>query len=1209
MKRILDFLKAIIFSRVVLYILGMLVAALLIWFIGPLVGIGDSTPLGGVMQRTLAITLIPSLMGLGAGFSNLRYARQNQQLQQSLTESPKAKAEAAGAEETAELGGRLKEALELLKKTKVRRTWGSGWLYELPWYIFIGPPGSGKTTALTNSGLKFPLAAELGNKAVRGVGGTRSCDWWFTESAVLIDTAGRYTTQDSDAEVDSSAWTGFLKLLKKYRKRQPINGAIIAIGISDLLIATEEQRAAHARAIRARLAELYNELGVRFPVYVLFTKCDLIAGFVEFFDDLGREGREQVWGVTFPPAKPQEEGAVVAAYAAEFDGLIGRLDDRLLERLQQEGDIQRRALIFGFPQQFATLKELTDGFLREVFEANRYQKPARLRGVYFTSGTQDGTPIDRLMSAMAANFGISRQQLQSFSSGGRSYFLTRLMRDVVFGEASLVSADSKVEKRARLVHYGVMTLAGTATVVVVLAWVAAYFNNAAMIREIEQRTALYDENSKPLQLDRAVADHDLRAILPLLAIARDMPGGYTHRDQTSPLLLQLGLYQGDKLGSQAIAVYRRELNRLLLPRMLLRLEQQLAQNQSRPEFLYEALKIYLMLGQQGKLDKSLVKRWMGLDWQAQLPGAENAASRDALQHHLDALLEKPLTPVALHGALVEQTRAILLREPVAEHVYNLIKTHPRITALPEWRISDHAGPAVARALVRPSGKSLAEGIPGLYTHDGYFFGFKPLLPEAAKEVAAQNWVLGQKVNVSDDPASIAHLQRDVTSLYLEDFAAQWDKLLADIALVPFAGVSQATQILNVLSAPDSPLRALLVSAADETWLSRVPEQPNTQPNALAAAAAQAAQQAAQNAEKKAAKSAPGIGKSLAEQQLSTVIGSQATAASEDIAGPFTDKRFKSLHELVAGDGKKPPPIDAGIASLNDLYLAMNRANSSGDVTKALSDHEGVAKVQADASRLPEPMRGMVASAVKQISALTVGGTRAQLNALWTSSVVPFCESALENRYPAFKTASNEITLDDFTHLFSKGGLIDTFFNTNLRQYVDVSKNPWVWQKVHDLDLAIPQTTLTQFQRAAAIRDSMFVGGGGKPGVSFEIVPVDLDPTSTQVILEMDGQTIAYDHGPPRPVRMIWPGPSGIGHVRIAFQPTDPSTATTLEVDGVWAWLRVLHQSQLKQSTGADRFVATFKVANRSASFELRANSVVNIFAVNQLELFRCPPKL
>ncbi len=110
----------------------------------------------------------------------------------------------------------------------------------------------------------------------------------------------RYTTQESDQSADNAGWLGFLNLLKKNRPRQPINGAIIAISLSDLSLTDEMTQKSHARAIRRRLQELREKLEVRFPVYVLFTKADLIAGFTEFFDDLGKEEREQVWGFTLP---------------------------------------------------------------------------------------------------------------------------------------------------------------------------------------------------------------------------------------------------------------------------------------------------------------------------------------------------------------------------------------------------------------------------------------------------------------------------------------------------------------------------------------------------------------------------------------------------------------------------------------------------------------------------------------------------------------------------------------------------------------------------------------------------------------------------------------------------------------------------------------------------------------------------------------------
>ena len=135
---------------------------------------------------------------------------------------------------------------------------------------------------------------------MRGVGGTRNCDWWFTDEAVFLDTAGRYTTQDSDATSDSEGWKEFLALLAKYRKRRPVNGIVLTISAQDLLTQGDAGREAHVEAARRRLTEFTRELHIQLPVYVMVTKCDMVAGFTEYFDDLTQEDRAQVWGVTFP---------------------------------------------------------------------------------------------------------------------------------------------------------------------------------------------------------------------------------------------------------------------------------------------------------------------------------------------------------------------------------------------------------------------------------------------------------------------------------------------------------------------------------------------------------------------------------------------------------------------------------------------------------------------------------------------------------------------------------------------------------------------------------------------------------------------------------------------------------------------------------------------------------------------------------------------
>jgi type VI secretion system protein ImpL len=270
-------------------IIGLLAIALLIWFGGPLLGIGDSKPLAGVFSRFMMTVIVFLVWGLAYLYKELKAKKAGQQLADDLA-APGAAVAKSGptpdAEEVAQLQKNFQSALKILRSTKMKGQHGEQQFHNLPWYIIIGPPGAGKTTALANSGLPFPLAGQFGNQGLRGVGGTRDCDWWFTDDAVLIDTAGRYTTQDSDSAVDNAGWEGFLGLLKKHRKRRPINGVLIAISLADLIQQSEGERQAHAAAIKKRILELKQKLGIDFPIYVLFTKLDLVAGFTEFFDDL-----------------------------------------------------------------------------------------------------------------------------------------------------------------------------------------------------------------------------------------------------------------------------------------------------------------------------------------------------------------------------------------------------------------------------------------------------------------------------------------------------------------------------------------------------------------------------------------------------------------------------------------------------------------------------------------------------------------------------------------------------------------------------------------------------------------------------------------------------------------------------------------------------------------------------------------------------------
>ncbi|MEO1104434.1 MAG: type VI secretion protein IcmF/TssM N-terminal domain-containing protein, partial [Pseudomonadota bacterium] len=278
---------------------GIFMLAMVVWFFGPSIGADGFYPLTSVTNRLITLAVV----GIGylgwLLYKIIKGRRAAKSLEEGITTPI--------ADDGAVLSERMKDALGTLKKAGKNR---GDYLYSIPWYIIIGPSGAGKTTALINSGLKYPLMAGGSKVMVEGVGGTRYCDWWFAEDAVLIDTAGRYTIQDAAtddegegaakvSDVDHRSWLSFLDLLRKNRPRQPINGVILAIGVDDLITLSDAERNAHADAIRTRLVELHEKLKVAFPVYVMFTKVDLIEGFGEFFGDLREKERQIVWGATF----------------------------------------------------------------------------------------------------------------------------------------------------------------------------------------------------------------------------------------------------------------------------------------------------------------------------------------------------------------------------------------------------------------------------------------------------------------------------------------------------------------------------------------------------------------------------------------------------------------------------------------------------------------------------------------------------------------------------------------------------------------------------------------------------------------------------------------------------------------------------------------------------------------------------------------------
>ncbi len=1170
-------LMSMLISRGLLSGLAIGALAIGIWYYGPLIRFGSFDPFGPPMNRIIVILVLVLGYVLVRLFKGWRNRKKSEAISKDLAEGAAQSDPTAeqSAEEMAELKGRFDEALKVLRKSEVGGKKVKS-IYQLPWYVIIGPPGSGKTTLLINSGLQFPLADSLGDQKIQGVGGTRYCDWWFTDEAVLIDTAGRYTTQDSNQAVDNSAWLGFLKLLKKHRARRPINGIILAISAEELLRQSERDKERAAKAISDRIQELYEQLGVRFPIYLMFTKSDLLAGFMEYFADLDRNERAQVWGFTF-----NLDEDPLQAFDHQFAALQERLEERLVQRLQDERDVQRRELIYNFPIQVSSTREALEQFLQQVFKPSRYKTTPLLRGLYFTSGTQEGTPFNRIMSQLASNFSLSRSATQTMPSKGKAYFIRDLMNKVIFGESGLAGANLKVERM-----HGILRKAGWAALIAIpvllnVAWWISHGANKNLIADVEQSAVDIRDSIEDVRPN----DASMSGILPLLNEARNLPVGYEASFDGPPLRMRWGLYQGDRLGDNGtIPAYDRVLENGFLPRLMIGMEQDLNASMNDPNRVYELLKAYLMLGTPDRLDEDYVREVVVSDWEKDLARVMTNEQMEQLKGHLDALLDlQPLSPpFDLDRNLVTSARIVLGRTTLSQRIYSVIKSE-HIDEGEEFSLSEMSGPDGPRVFVRSSGAPINSGVPAFFSPQGYQNMYLPAEQDAIEQVENEAWIFATDAT---DAVQISEtdLINGIRMAYLEDYTRTWIDFLEDVRIRPFRDMSQAATILLILSGDTSPLRELLVNVANATRLT--PEE------------------VIRGAESDA---------SLREK-FEAMLLEQGT--NPDLVDPaLVDRSFAAVHALT-GDGQegRASPLDGLISDLANLYTYIEQlSRSSADALLNDMQNEAssaITAVRQRGQRTPAPIRDWVLGVVSQSDNLIAGDASTAIQAAWSAEVAPFCRQAINGRYPFTRDNSRDVPIHDFGTFFAPGnGILDRFFNEYLAPIVDTTTPTWSLRPTFSNSIRIKPSSLRYMQQAKQIQRAFFAGGGALPSVTFELRPVRLDAATTNFTLSINGESTSYSHGPIIAKTFRWPGDSVQGMVGYQFVPASSSGRSGDSETGPWAVFRMFDRSGLQPSGNSEAFQVRFELDNRWAEYEIRAASAFNPFDMSDLRSFRCPDQL
>lgn len=612
---------------------------------------------------------------------------------------------------------------------------------KIPIYLILGPSSFGKTTLLSQAGLDL---IDADQQALNNVTPTKYCSFWFTKDSLYIDTAGTYTKPDIIRPRNDLIWQGFIKLLQKYFGKHSIAGTLI---ILDLPAIAEDKILLKKTlfCVRERIYEM-TPLVKRLPTHIIFTKCDKVLGFTEFFSMLSSEERLQPFGIRFNKNK---KTGLIPAFETKFNLLLKHLNNRIVENLQKSIRLQDRPLIKIFPSQIEYLRHT---FI-ETISKIPHSRQILLSGIYFTSSIQSGQPLNLMKNALFHALNLQEKPRHNLElHNNRSYFVEKLFKKTII----LPPQRPKFTISWTQTNYACAFL--IASLIISTSSIfgfKSYSKNAAVINQI-----------KPILRTQNV-DTLYTAINQL-------------QQSPSSIWLTLGINKIKKLRRSLVKTHQVLLAQTLASQLANYLAKLNIQEPNNPKKLYRGLQIYLMFGDPEKLDPTYIKIWLNNNGQEIYGANENIK----LQKQLDTIFQHKFK-IALDQQLITKLRENLNNLPSTQLIYLLLENtfaQPHLEA------------------------DLTKSISQMYLRKNFHRIYDDALPNLGKNPPKYDWVsgkLGIKTTTAQD------ITKNLQDLYLKKYVTAWKNTIKLEKKTEFKNWAEITKYLNTIATTNSLLISTL----------------------------------------------------------------------------------------------------------------------------------------------------------------------------------------------------------------------------------------------------------------------------------------------------------------------------------------------------------------------------------------------------------------
>lgn len=996
--------------------------------------------------------------------------------------------------------------------------------------FFLGESDAAKTSVFVHSGTEPDLLAGHVFQDDLIVS-TRPANLWLADRSVFVEAGGSLLS-------DQNQWSRLIKRFQASRWRslftrtKPARAAVVCVSVENLLGGADGALSV-ARNLNARLSDVSHGLGVKLPVYVLFTKLDRLSFFSEFAGVLTDAEVNQVLGHTVSLAEVAQRGVYAEEQSrvltAGFDQLFQSLAQLRPMYLNRENQQENLAGVYEFAREFHKLRNVLVRFLVDLGRPSQLRTQPVIRGFYFSgvrpvvleesafgarparAATHASDPEATRMFNPDAGLMPDARATESVSKNRRVpqwLFLGRLFKELIPSDNESLAGGADVGSqrlRTTLLGAGIVCALVLATLWTV-SWVgnrrleAGALQAARAIASTEKGGAAQELPS----LDSLERLETLRQSAALLS---------RYRQQGAPLHLRWGLYVGNAIYPSVRQVYFNRFRQLLFGASQASLLDTLRKLPQRPgpndayKPPYDSLKGYLMTTSfPDKSVRSFLSPLLLERWSAGRPvdAQRRALAQRQFDFYADELLLGNPFSRANEGETVEHSRFYLSQFNAAERIYQFIlaeasKEKPSVNFNRQFSGS-------ATYLVN------SRDIAGAFSADGYVF-VQDAIRHIKRFFGGEKWVLGDQAYAGLDPEK---LTPELSARYEKEFLGDWRAYLAASQVVRYTSVADAVQKLGQLSGNQSYLLAMFCLATVNT----------------------------------------------------------VSASSEAVRTSFQPVHY--LEPKGCPDKYVQPGNTAYLSALVSLQTALDRVAKSNPpddtlvqqtLTEATNAYRVTRQVaqnfQIDKSGdIPQVTQKLMEDPIRYAEAIVRGLGPVQLN----SEGRHFCEgfSDLSRKYPFNTESKVDATLSDVDSFFKPGdGRLYTFIEQSLKNYVE--KRGSQFYRRADSHVQITDAFLRFLNRAVLFSDALYKTGGTSARIPYSMRALPATPLQP-VKLTLDGQTLQSPRQGGGSKDFVWQGSGDHGANLSANLGSGDFEFITKT--GLWAAFRFFGDADSFEQTGA-----------------------------------------